>query len=106
MKPALVNIFFVFALAGFLFAAETSFPRDAWAVDTSYLEDSYITSKVKASFLTTDGLESRRIFVETNSGVVLLTGQVANETQRQLAEALTKNIEGVKGVINKISVMH
>ncbi len=105
MKRFLMTILFVFAFAGFFITSETSFTRDAYAVDTSYLEDSYITSKVKASFLATEGLESRRIFVETNSGVVLLTGQVANETQRQLAEALAKNIEGVKSVVNKISVM-
>ena len=105
MKRFLMTILFVFAFAGFFITSETAFTRDAYAVDTSYLEDSYITSKVKASFLAREGLESRRIFVETNSGVVLLTGQVANETQRQLAEALAKNIEGVKSVVNKISVM-
>lgn len=60
--------------------------------------DTWITSKVKASFLADEHIKGTAIEVETNKGVVSLTGTVATEAQRDLAIKEAKAIKGVKAV--------
>lgn len=69
-----------------------------------YLDDAAITAKVKADFLTQKGLESGNISVETNNGVVMLTGNVKDEAQASLAEKAADSIKGVKRVDNRLTV--
>lgn len=60
--------------------------------------DTWITSKVKASFLADEHIKGTAIKVETNKGVVSLSGTVATEAQRDLAIKEAKAIKGVKAV--------
>ncbi|ARU87377.1 BON domain-containing protein [Pseudomonas sp. M30-35] len=60
--------------------------------------DTWITSKVKSTFLADDSLSVLDIKVETNKGVVSLSGVVATEAERDLAVAKTKDVNGVKAV--------
>ncbi|MGX5218195.1 MULTISPECIES: BON domain-containing protein [Pseudomonas] len=60
--------------------------------------DTWITSKVKSTFLADDSLSALDIKVETNKGVVSLSGVVASDAERDLAVAKTKEINGVKDV--------
>nr|WP_312509707.1 BON domain-containing protein [Pseudomonas luteola] len=62
------------------------------------VSDTWITGKVKSSFLADDHIKGTDIKVETNKGVVSLSGTVATDAQRELAVEKAKNIKGVKAV--------
>jgi hyperosmotically inducible periplasmic protein len=82
------------ALAPTLMAAnETTMDQAGGAVS-----DTWITSKVKSSFLADDSLNGMDIKVETNRGVVSLSGVVDSSAERDRAIAKAREIDGVKDV--------
>jgi osmotically-inducible protein OsmY len=69
------------------------------------IDDTTITTKVKASFVADPQVSALAITVETNNGVVTLSGVVDNEAERQRAIQLAQGMEGVKRVdANKLLV--
>jgi len=60
--------------------------------------DTWITTKVKSSLLAEDATPGMDIEVETNNGVVSLSGTVATEAEREMAINKAKSIEGVREV--------
>jgi len=66
------------------------------------LTDGYITTKVKAAILAEKGLKTMQISVETQEGIVLLSGFVDSATQVTRAEQVAKGVEGVKSVKNAL----
>lgn len=63
-----------------------------------FIDDSVITTKVKAALLKADGIPASAISVETYRGVVLLSGFVDTAVQRTAAVAVAAKIDGVKEV--------
>lgn len=70
----------------------------ASASPSAYLEDSVLTSRVKAALLLSPVSHSINIGVESHQGVVLLSGMVANQTQLDLALFVAQNVPGVDKV--------
>jgi osmotically-inducible protein OsmY len=69
------------------------------AADTGdYITDSWITTKVKSTFVWSSGVSSGDISVTTDDGVVALSGKVGSEAERELAIELAKQLRGVKRV--------
>lgn len=68
------------------------------------VEDTAVTGSVKAAFAVHRDLSHRPIEIETDSGVVLLSGEVASTEERENAEELAANVEGVEGVENRLAV--
>ena len=66
--------------------------------------DSVITTKVKADIFKEPELKSMAIHVETEKGVVMLSGFVDSKADADKAVAVAKNIEGVTGVKSAIKV--
>jgi hyperosmotically inducible protein len=62
------------------------------------VSDTWITSKVKSTFLADSNLSGLDIKVETNQGVVALSGIVASSAERDLAIAKAGGIKGVKAI--------
>ena len=62
------------------------------------MSDTWITTKVKAELATADGVKSTRVSVETNDGVVTLTGVLPTQTAVQKAETVARAVKGVKKV--------
>jgi len=62
------------------------------------VSDTWITSKVKSTFIADKSLSALDIKVETNKGVVALSGVVASEAERELAIDKAKSIKGVTAV--------
>ena len=60
--------------------------------------DTWITTKVKSSLLAEDATPGMDIEVETNNGVVSLSGTVATKAEREMAINKAKSIEGVREV--------
>lgn len=62
------------------------------------ISDSWITAKVKSSFMYSSNISGGDIDVSTNDGIVTLTGKVASGSERSLAIETAQNIRGVKSV--------
>ena len=64
----------------------------------AFLEDSVLTSRVKAALLLSPVVRSINIGVESHQGVVLLSGMVADPTQLDLAMFVAMNVPGATKV--------
>lgn len=62
------------------------------------VSDTWITGKVKSVLLADKALSGMDIKVETNQGVVSLSGTVASSAERDLAIAKAREIKGVVDV--------
>lgn len=69
-----------------------------------YIDDSTITTRVKAKFAEDREVSAMAISVETLRGVVQLSGFAKTAGERSKAENLARNTSGVKGVRNDIVV--
>lgn len=69
-----------------------------------YVDDSAITTKVKASFVKDEVVKGRDISVETFKGVVQLSGFVNTSEEKARAESLAASVAGVKSVQNNLQV--
>jgi osmotically-inducible protein OsmY len=69
-----------------------------------YLDDSVITTKVKAAILNEPTLSSAEINVETFKGVVQLSGFVRSSASIVKAVEVTRNVGGVKSVRNSLQL--
>jgi osmotically-inducible protein OsmY len=69
-----------------------------------YIDNSVITSKVKAALLNEPNLKSMQINVETYKGVVQLSGFVDSEASAKKAGEVARSVEGVEGVKNDLIV--
>jgi len=69
-----------------------------------YVDDSVITTKVKAAILEDATLKVMEINVETFKGVVQLSGFVSTQTAANKAVEVTRAVRGVKSVKNDMRV--
>ena len=69
-----------------------------------YIDDSVITTKVKAAILDEPTLKVFEINVETFKGVVQLSGFVSSPAAVNKASAVARHVAGVKSVRNDILV--
>lgn len=69
-----------------------------------YIDDTVITTKVKAAFVEHDDLSANEIQVETFKGTVQLSGFVADPEDVSKAARVAKDVKGVKSVKNDIRV--
>ncbi len=65
-----------------------------------YIEDSVITTKVKAAVLNEPTLKSSEIHVQTFKGVVKLSGFVSSEADIKKAAEIAREVKGVTSVKN------
>ena len=63
-----------------------------------------LTTKVKTKFLADDRVSGLKIDIDSNNGVVTLTGTVRSAAEKNAAVALAKDTEGVKSVIDRLKV--
>jgi hypothetical protein len=68
------------------------------------VDDATITTKIKAALLQSPEVKGLDVKVETQKGVVQLSGFVANQAQIDKAVEVAKGVTGVKEVQNKMSV--
>ena len=68
------------------------------------VDDAGITSKIKAKYVADDDISNFDISVETQEGVVYLTGRVKNQATKEEAERIALATEGVRQVVNHIEV--
>jgi len=68
-------------------------------------DDATVTASVKTTLVAERVPNLTRIDVDTNRGIVYLTGSVDTTEQRARAEQLAWQATGVKGVVNHLQVV-
>jgi hyperosmotically inducible periplasmic protein len=100
MKNTIKSLLLVSALA----LPMAGFAADGDSLGTK-VEDSVITTKVKAAFAKDKVVSATDISVETDSnGLVQLSGNAKSKAEAQKAEKIAKSIKGVTAVKNEIVV--
>jgi osmotically-inducible protein OsmY len=92
----IASIFLAFSLLGLAACASTAKQEGTG----EYVDDSWITTKVKAEFLNEPTLKSSEINVETFKGKVQLSGFVSSTANIDKAVSLARNVKGVNSVKN------
>jgi osmotically-inducible protein OsmY len=96
-----VSAFFLSAiLVSFLGCAPTTTKEGTG----EYVDDTVITTKVKAAILNEPGLKVAEINVETFKGVVQLSGFVSSKADENKAVAVASSVKGVKSVKDDMRV--
>lgn len=69
-----------------------------------YVSDAALTTKVKAALAAHGELSALAISVETDQGIVTLSGDVESDANAALAEEVVSGLDGVKDVHNALEV--
>ena len=88
-----------FSFANSVFAQPTTLAANETVQKTEEaVSDTWITSKVKSSLIANKDISGTNIKVETNKGVVSLSGNVKSDAEKELAVKTTQGIKGVTAV--------
>jgi hyperosmotically inducible periplasmic protein len=85
-------------------AAPSTTPSTGTESAGAAIDDSVITTKVKAALLADQDVKGSDISVETKGGEVMLSGAVKDQAQIDKALKVANSVEGVKGINNKMTV--
>lgn len=95
--PFLLTILMVFALA-----STPALATQSQETTREYMDDSAITTKVKAALMEESPLKSLEIKVETTNGVVHLSGKADTQANIDRAVQVASKVKGVKSVKNDL----
>ena len=70
----------------------------------AYIDDSGITTMVKARMVDNKQVDAAAISVETMKGTVMLSGFAKSSTEKNMAETIARGVKGVVAVKNEIAV--
>lgn len=74
------------------------------AKDNTETTDAWLSTKVKGALLFHKNVSGVNTKVYVQDGIATLQGEVASESEKQLAEQYAKEVEGIKGVKNELTV--
>jgi len=97
-KNAIILVLFFF-LAGCAVMQGKSSPSD-------YTSDTGITTQIKAKLVQSDMVSAPNVHVETQNGIVQMSGFVSSNAQVNEAERIARSVNGVKGVVNDLVVQN
>jgi osmotically-inducible protein OsmY len=93
-----------FFIAAFLLLALGCASTSTRESTGEYIDDSVITSKVKAAIFSQPSLKVFQINVETTKNVVQLSGSVATKVEMDTAVELARSVQGVRSVRNDLKL--
>jgi len=100
MKRIMIGLVLVLAMTAFLGCASTQTQSSAG----EYVDDTVITTKVKAAIFEEPTLKTMQISVETFKGEVQLSGFVDSTQSVNKAGEVARGVAGVKSVKNDLIV--
>jgi len=95
------STFFFAAMLAFLVGCAATSKQEGTG---EYIDDSVLTTKVKAAVFNEPSLKSAEINVETFKGVVQLSGFVNSQADINKAADVARGVTGVKSVKNDMRV--
>lgn len=93
---------FLFSLVLLALAGCASTPKSEGTGE--YLDDTFITTKVKAELVNDPVVKATEVNVETFKGVVQLSGFVTSQAAANKAVEIARNVKGVKSVKNDMRI--
>lgn len=93
----LLNAFVILCLSALSFNAIGGEAGD-------YVDDSVITTKIKADLAASEHTSALAIHVETYKGTVQLSGFVDSDKESKTAESIAKKVKGVQEIENDLIV--
>ena len=69
------------------------------------LDDGVLTTSVKTQLASDKLVTLTRVGVETNNGIVYLTGEVETDEQKSRVGSVASQVKGVKQVVNNLQVI-
>lgn len=91
-------------MRNFAVALVTMLAITCFGCTTRSANDAELTAKVKSKLAADSETSALNINVDTNNGVVTLSGTASSEAEKSKAERLAKNTEGVARVVNNVTV--
>ena len=70
----------------------------------AYVDDTTITTQIKARMIENKVVDAAAISVETLNGTVLLSGFAKSAAERNMAEQIARGVNGVKSVRNELAI--
>jgi len=70
----------------------------------AYVDDTALTTRIKARFIESKEVDASAIGVETLNGTVMLSGFAKSLQEKVLAEGIARNVSGVVAVRNELAV--
>lgn len=98
----LMKTFTAIAVAGALGIAPNTLAND-WEEKS---RDAWVDGKAETVLLMNTNLNSFDINTDVKNGVVILTGKVDNDVEKELAQELVENLDGVSDVRNELTVLN
>jgi hyperosmotically inducible protein len=86
------------------FLVALSAPALADKTAGNVVDDNAVNAEVKAALLDTKGVPSSQIVVETYKGVVLMSGFVESQAQKDAAGKAASGVKGAKKVHNALAI--
>ena len=68
------------------------------------IDDASITAQVKTAFLYHHSTSAFKTGVETNNGVVTLTGKIRSDAAKDMATKVARDVSGVTSVVNNMTI--
>lgn len=99
MKRSIMRVVRLLVASPLLFALAAGW---AYAADAP---DAWLTMKTQIALLTTEGVSTSDLNVDTVQGVVTLHGKVPTEGEKVKAESTARAVDGVKNVKNLLQVV-
>jgi osmotically-inducible protein OsmY len=87
--------------AGLANTSEESMERDSLKQSVA---DATLTARVKTELLLNSNTSGLAINVDSEDGIVTLTGEVKSGQEKELAARIAENAEGAKSVLNRLTV--
>ncbi len=70
----------------------------------AYVDDTAITTTIKARFIDSKAVDASSISIETLNGTVMLSGFAKSANEKDAAERIARGVNGVKAVKNQIAI--
>lgn len=102
MRSLVMQLSLLTMLGGAVISCESTTGRTTG----EYIDDAAITTAVKTKLTGERASNFTRIDVDTRQGTVYLTGIVQDSETRSRAESLAGQVNGVKKVVNNLTVQH
>ncbi len=103
MKTTIKLAFSAFLAAALLAVTGCAVTRGQETVG-AYIDDTTITTQIKARMVEDKAVDASAISVETLKGTVQLSGFAKSAEEKERAEAIARRVNGVKAVQNSIAI--
>jgi hyperosmotically inducible protein len=100
LKSTSLPIAILFALAGLtgcqVIQGNRSLPQ--------YTSDASITARAKAKLINSNNVSGARVHIESDKGIIILSGFVRSRSEKENAENVVREVKGVIQVENKLEI--